>query len=459
MASNVTSQEIFNAQNADEFLRCGFEVIVSNSKNNDTQNVTGIAINGDGDAEEAFAGGLYVQSEKTLNEGYTANGLHNLNTPYMQLAEGGAVEGKPGDHTGIYACNTYDVNKLSDGGLLIINFPGKTLGLITPAGERTDYTELIVGEQYKFGEVNFANADISGLADGDVLEIENGVFKKGSLDSVEAGYVYGKVHEFRAFTEGANLGTKGVIVKICRKVGGGSGSYTETTTFYSGNATAMASTGDSPEFQLEGVEGLDSSVKTITVVRSNATESNTYTLNYNELDAVWASEDALLQSGSEDYSLVFNDLTNADIGKVYNITISAEGIEPNFKAAVEEVANAVYETPADVENAIMSALPSLFAVAIQNGKSNTTVTLPTDAETSIQIKKIAEDVVSGKNVTVKISTGGYALKPIVGVANNNNFEYNLLFYYTYNTYVFRVTIGFSFDQVQAHMFAELMASP
>lgn len=241
MASNVTSQEIFNAQNADEFLRCGFEVIVSNSKNNDTQNVTGIAINGDGDAEEAFAGGLYVQSEKTLNEGYTANGLHNLNTPYMQLAEGGAVEGKPGDHTGIYACNTYDVNKLSDGGLLIINFPGKTLGLITPAGERTDYTELIVGEQYKFGEVNFANADISGLADGDVVEIENGVFKKGSLDSVEAGYVYGKVHEFRAFTEGANHGTMGVIVEICRKAGGGSGSgsYTTTTTFFSGNATVV----------------------------------------------------------------------------------------------------------------------------------------------------------------------------------------------------------------------------
>lgn len=243
----------------------------------------------------------------------------------------------------------------------------------------------------------------------------------------------------------------------------GSGSYTGTTTFYSGNATVVASTGDSPEILLEGIEGLDSSVTTVTVVRSNATESNTYTLNYNELDAVWTSEDALLQSGLEYYSLVFNDLTDADYGEVYNITLSSEGIEPNFKAAVEEVANAVYETPEDTENAIMSSLPTLFANAIQNGKSNTTVTLPNDVETALQIKKIAEDVTSGKNVTIKIS-GAYAVKPIVGVANNNMFEYTLLFYYKYNnSYIFRVTIGFSSNHIslsnQAHMHAELMSSP
>lgn len=455
----VNSADIIAAIDEGTFLRAGFEVIVSNSKNNDTQTITGIAVDSDGASDEAYAGGLYVQYAATGNEGYVRKGIKNINSPYMTLATEGKVEGMPGDHTGIYANDTHDVNKLSDGGNIVVNFPGKTLGLVTPKGERSDYLELIVGEMYKFGAICFEDTTLEAYAEGDTLVIENGIWKKASADSIEGGTVYGEVQALRVFNEGANLGTKGVIVKICRKVGGGSGSYTETTTFFSGNATVMASTGDSPEFQLEGVEGLDSSVKTITVVRSNATESNTYTLNYNELDADWASEDALLQSGSEYYSLTLHDLTNADIGKVYNITISAEGIEPNFKVAVEEVANVVYETPADVENAIMSALPSLFAGAIQSGKSNTTVTLPTDAETAIQIKKIAEDVVSGKNVTIKMSTGGYALKPILGVANNNNFEYTLLFYYTYNTYVFRVTIGFSFDQVQAHMFAELMASP
>lgn len=455
----VNSADIIVAIDEGTFLRAGFDVIVSNSKNNDTQTITGIAVDSDGAPDEAYAGGLYVKYAATGNDGYVGKGIKNINSPYMTLAAEGKVEGMPGDHTGIYANDTHDVNKLSDGGNIVVNFPGKTLGLVTPKGERSDYLELIVGEMYKFGAICFEDTTLEAYAEGDVLVIENGIWKKASADSIEGGTVYGEVQALRVFNEGANLGTQGVIVKIYRKVGGGSGSYTETTTFFSGNATVVASTGDSPEFQLEGVEGLDSSVKTITVVRSNATESNTYTLNYNELDAVWTSEDALLQSGSEDYSLVFNDLTNADIGKVYNITLSTESIEPNFKASVKEVANAVYETPADVENAIMSALPTLFAGAIQNGKSNTTVTLPTDAEGAIQIKKIAEDVVSGKNVTVKMSTGGYALKPILGVADNNNFEYTLLFYYTYNTYVFRVTIGFSFDQVQAHMFAELMASP
>ena len=455
----VNSADIIAAIDEGTFLRAGFEVIVSNSKNNDTQTITGIAVDSDGAPDEAYAGGLYVQYAATGNGGYAGKGVKNINSPYMTLAAEGKVEGMPGDHTGIYANDTHDVNKLSGGGNIVVNFPGKTLGLVTPKGERSDYLELIVGEMYKFGAICFEDTTLEAYAEGDVLVIENGIWKKASADSIEDGTVYGEVQALRVFNEGANLGTKGVIVKIYRKAGGGSGSYTETTTFFSGNATAMVSTGDSPEFQLEGIEGLDSSVKTITVVRSNATESNTYTLNYNELDAVWASEDALLQSGSEYYSLTFSDLTDADYGKVYNITISAEGVEPNFKTAVEEVANAVYETSTDVENAIMSALPSLFAGAIQNGKSNTTVTLPTGAETAIQIKKIAEDVVSGKNVTVKMSTGGYAIKPIVGVANNNNFEYTLLFYYTYNTYVFRVTIGFSFNQVQAHMFAELMASP
>lgn len=133
-----------------------------------------------------------------------------------------------------------------------------------------------------------------------------------------------------------------MALALKNKGGGGSGSYMETVTFFSGNATAIdVGTGGKPEFHLEGIEGLDSSVKTITAVRSNATESNTYTLNYSEIDAVWTSEGAELQeshqAGDEYYSLTFFDLTDADYGKVYNITLSTESIEPNFKAAVEEV--------------------------------------------------------------------------------------------------------------------------
>lgn len=233
----------------------------------------------------------------------------------------------------------------------------------------------------------------------------------------------------------------------------------QTITFFSGNATVAVTTGSSPEILLEGIEGLDSSVKTVTVVRSNTTESNTYTLNYNEVDAFWTGEGAELREDGEYYSLTFFDLTESDIGKVYNITISAERVEPNFKAAMEEVANVVYETSSDVEDAIMDSLGSLIITAIQTGKSNTTVTLPSDFDTAFQIVKIATDVVAGKSVTVKMSSGGNALKPIAGVVNNNHYEYTLLFYYTYESYVFRLTIGISSFPNTAHMFAELMASP
>ena len=218
----VNAQDIIAAIDANEFLQAGFEVIVSNSKNNDTQTITGIAVDSDGDYDEAFAGGLYVQYDATANAGYAEHNINNINSPYMTLAAEGKVDGMPGDHTGIYACNTHDVNKLSDGGNIIINFPGKTLGLIAPKGERADYLELIVGEMYKFGAVCFEDTTLEAYAEGDALVIENGIWTKASADEIDGGVVYGKVQALRVFNEGAYLGTKGVIVKICRKVGGGS---------------------------------------------------------------------------------------------------------------------------------------------------------------------------------------------------------------------------------------------
>lgn len=237
----VNSADIIAAIDEETFLRAGFEVIVSNSKNNDTQTITGIAVDSDGAPDEAYAGGLYVRYAATGNDGYAGKGIKNINSPYMTLAAEGKVEGMPGDHTGIYANDTHDVNKLSDGGNIVVNFPGKTLGLVTPKGERSDYLELIVGEMYKFGAICFEDTTLEAYAEGDALVIENGIWKKASADSIEGGTVYGEVQALRVFNEGANLGTQGVIVKICRKAGGGSGSgsYTTTTTFFSGNATVV----------------------------------------------------------------------------------------------------------------------------------------------------------------------------------------------------------------------------
>ena len=225
----VNAQDIIAAIDADEFLQAGFEVIVSNSKNNDTQTITGYAVDSDNDYDEAFAGGLYVLYEGTANEGYSDHGIGNINTYRMALATEGKVDGMPGDHTGIYACNTHDVNKLSDGGNLVVNFPGKTLGLITPKGERTDFLELIVGEKYKFGKVCFdADAEFEV---GDKLLIENGIWRALEDDEeIEGGTVYGRVEEFRVFNEGANLGTYGAILRIMRKAGASGGGSSDLPT-------------------------------------------------------------------------------------------------------------------------------------------------------------------------------------------------------------------------------------
>ena len=147
-----------------------FEVKVTNSKRNDTQNITGLfgyMVSTDFVEDDCSSGFLCVKQAKLDNEGYKepfmrsgsgfapASGIKNANSWQMIAAENGTSGGMLGDHTGIYACNTYDVNKAVGAGLTV-NIPGETLGLFTHAGERTDFTEMIVGEMYNFASGNFS---------------------------------------------------------------------------------------------------------------------------------------------------------------------------------------------------------------------------------------------------------------------------------------------------------------
>lgn len=206
--------EINRAADNGTFLQAAFEVIVSNSKNNDTQNVTGIAVDGSGNLIQAISGNIYVVDELTLNEGYTEAGIKNTNTTLMKAAESGAVEGRPGDHTGLYVHNTYNVNVLSDGQLKV-NFPGKTLGLITIPGERSDYTELIVGEKYKFAISNFSAA--ASYSVGNIFTVDDGVWKLTEAESVNAGDVYAVLTKISQFTEGGMYAGTGYVLEIKRK--------------------------------------------------------------------------------------------------------------------------------------------------------------------------------------------------------------------------------------------------
>ena len=136
-----------------------FEVTVSNSVNNQTQNVPGKFGTGTGSgftAQDCSAGLLCVPNGLLPSEGYESvtPAILNGNSWYFNVATDG-TEGLLGDHTGIYAFNNYDVNKAVSGSNQW-NVGAQTLGLGLPAGNIGDFCEIIVGEQYTFGAGNFS---------------------------------------------------------------------------------------------------------------------------------------------------------------------------------------------------------------------------------------------------------------------------------------------------------------
>lgn len=194
-----------------------FEAYVSNSKRNDLQNITGKFGSFSGETfnpDVCSAGFLCVTSGRLPLEGYEKHGMKNGNSWYMVEAANGSVVGFPGDKTGIYACNTYDVNKVTDGEL-VLNLPGKTLGLSVPAGERADFTELIVGESYDFGAGNFKTLP-TNLTATPYATISNGLLVATATAPTD-GSVYAEIIDIsKRFIEGAYDGGQKITVRILR---------------------------------------------------------------------------------------------------------------------------------------------------------------------------------------------------------------------------------------------------
>lgn len=196
-----------------------FEVYVSNSKRNDLQNITGKFGSFSGTTftgDICSAGFLCVQKGRLPLEGYEGAGLKNGNSWYMIAATNGLVAGFPADHTGIYACNTYDVNRASAGDL-IINIPGKTLGLAVPANERGDFTELIVGESYNFGAGNFSTLP-TNLTSTPYATLTNGLWVAAAAAPTD-GSIYAEIEDIsKRFIEGAYDGGQKITLRIKRSV-------------------------------------------------------------------------------------------------------------------------------------------------------------------------------------------------------------------------------------------------
>lgn len=198
-----------------------FEVSVSNITRNETQNIPGYFGSGTGEsfvADICPSGFVCVRSELTLSEGYEAQNILNGNTWRMIAATSGIVEGRPGDHTGLYAFNSYDT------AMAYQNINGNqwriganTLGLELPAGVRGDFTELIVGEQYTFGAGNFSTAP-TDLTSTIYATIVNGLLVAGSSAPTD-GSVYLKIYRQKNFTVGTrNAPFVGYVCEVMRSV-------------------------------------------------------------------------------------------------------------------------------------------------------------------------------------------------------------------------------------------------
>ena len=195
--------------------KTAFEVKNSNIRFNDIQNVPGYfgSVSEDAFTAADCSAGLVCSSYALApSEGYESLGILNGNTHQFIAAASGSVEGYTGDHTGLYVCNTHDIQQLTGPDGNVYNVGANTLGLGLPAGNRCAFTELIVGERYKWGEGNFAALPAEGES---YAVLSNGLWS-GASQAPTDGSVYAVVERTEAFIKGLRNAFNGYILRICR---------------------------------------------------------------------------------------------------------------------------------------------------------------------------------------------------------------------------------------------------
>ena len=194
--------------------KTAFEVSVSNITRNNVQNVPGYF----GSVSDSVftgdicpSGFLVIRNALVKSEGYEAQNIKNGNTWQMITATNGAPSiGRPGDRTGIFAFNTYDVRQVDDG-LNLWKLGANFLGLELPAGIRGDFTEIIIGEQYTFGEGNFSTPPANASAI--YATISNGLLVASSSAPADGSGLYFEILRSKRFTEGGR--DAGFIGYVC----------------------------------------------------------------------------------------------------------------------------------------------------------------------------------------------------------------------------------------------------
>ena len=141
-------------------------------------------------------------------------------------------------------------------------------------------------------------------------------------------------------------------------------------------------------------------------------------------------------------------------GKYYNKPGHLGMTRQQLKEALDGGAPLIYETPADIQAAIISAMSSAFTTAISQGNSSTQVSLTYNDTNVALIKEIADNICAGKNVTI-IPTTGTTCKPFTAISTSNKYQYAIDFIYTNLGYTFRVTLELIADITGLLVFCNL----
>ena len=199
--------------------KTAFEVKVSNHEFDSTANITGFFINSDSTQEICSAGFLCTRSALTVNEGYNGVGptgatvtIKNTNTWNMAAAAASALA-----QAGIYACNPFDVNMLTDPVTgTIYKVGSNTLGLAAPAGYPTTYTKIRFDNDhvYRFGEGNVNGT----VGSNTIFTIAAGLLVPASAAPTANGAPYFELVGTGKFTQGAYQGFGYYDLRACMTV-------------------------------------------------------------------------------------------------------------------------------------------------------------------------------------------------------------------------------------------------
>lgn len=191
-----------------------FEIKISNHEFDSIANITGKYQSSNADAV-ICPGFLATRGTLIVNEGYDQVGpagatvtLTNTNTWNMVDAVDSDTAQK-----GIYACNPFDVNMVSDGQGNFYKVGANTLSIQVPAGYLTTWTKIEFNNNnvYRFGVGNLSTT----LSTNTYFTIDDGLLVPGASAPDSAGVPYFELVRTGTFTEGPYAAFDFVDVRAC----------------------------------------------------------------------------------------------------------------------------------------------------------------------------------------------------------------------------------------------------